>query len=453
MKWCFFLLLIMRLSGADLGSVPEAELRGLVAKKDLPAMIELADRQLFGKIMPFDQAFVLKTFQQGSEAGIARAHSGLALCYMWGVGMRKDLTPTPKLLEMAAKQDDPVGTYRLGLYHYYGTLMPRDQKQGMTLIENAIALGCEDAEVALARLSLIGDGIPKDQKDGLARLQRLADEKANPQAALILGDFHRGINSNEGRKDLALAKKYLLMAAEKNHAGAMVALGDMAMSNGGWDGKKPAKMEGEAWYRKAIARNSGDGMLKLAKMQQRDQTARQPGEDWYQLLLDADRVGHGPATQYLAEVNYHAAGYTYRDLDWSKTAYFHHKYIKDDYGGGNLHSSLHRLYEIYFEGGLGLDRDYKKCLEIAQPYFDYCDMANAYAGRILLHPDAPLGKTREHFIRGYACMLKAKAMQSHISDDALFVLRSRHGMTREEVSRAEELVRSGFPNPETPLLP
>jgi TPR repeat protein len=453
MKWFCFLLLVMRLSGADLGSLPEVELRGLVAKKDLPAMVELADRQLFGKIMPFDQAFVLKTFQQGSEAGIARAHSGLALCHMWGVGMKKDLAPTLKLLEKAAKQGDPLGTYRLGLYHYYGTLMPQNPQQGMALIQKAIDLGCEDAEAALARLILTGEGVPKNQKDGLARLQRLADEKGNPQAAMIVGDFYRGMNGNEGPKNPGLAKKYLLMAAEKNHAGAMVALGDIAMYNGGWDGKKPARLEGAGWYRKAIARNSGDGMLKLAKMQQRDQAVRLPGEDWYQLLLDADRVGNGSATQYLAEVNYHAAGYTYRDLDWSKTAYFHHKYIKDGYGGGDLHSSLHRLYEIYFEGGLGLDRDYKKCIEIAQPYFDYCDKANEYAGRILLHPDAPLGKTREHFIRGYACMLKAKAMHDHVSDGALFVLRSRHGMTRKEVARAEELVRSGFPNPHTPLLP
>jgi hypothetical protein len=40
-----------------------------------------------------------------------------------------------------------------------------------------------------------------------------------------------------------------------------------------------------------------------------------------------------------------------------------------------------------------------------------------------------------------------------ISDEALFVLRSRHGMTQGEVQRAEEMFRQGYPNPENPILP
>lgn len=77
-----------------------------------------------------------------------------------------------------------------------------------------------------------------------------------------------------------------------------------------------------------------------------------------------------------------------------------------------------------------------------------------YAGNILLHPEAPLGKTREHFIRGYACLLQARQFSpDHMSEDMLFVMRSRHGLTREEVAKAEALVAGRFLNGLNPILP
>jgi TPR repeat protein len=448
MKWCILLLMVMRLSGADLESLSEEELRARAAKDDLPAKIELAHRQLYGRVMPFDQKFVLETFRRGSEAGIARAHTGLANCHRWGVGMAYDDKPLRGLLEKAAEMGDAEGTFQLGTFHLKTATDASEAQRGVELIRKAAGMGWADADAYLANLMLTGGVVPPDKQAGLAKLHALAEKNGNAQAAVYLAFHYR-----EVAKDPKNADKFFRIAASQNHAAALIALGDKAMNNGGWKGNKAARQEGAEWYRKAIARNSGEGMRKLAMMQMRDTSVRKKGEDWYQLLLAADRVGHGDATLKLADVNYHAAGYTYRDLDWSKTAHYDRKYLAEWRGTSHPHIAIHRLLEMYFEGGLGLDRDFAKCLEIAQPYFDYCDVAAAYAGRILLHPDAPMGKTREHFIRGYACMLKAKSMHNHISDDALFVLRSRHGMTREEVARAEELFRSGFPNPETPLLP
>lgn len=440
--------MITRLWGAGLENLSEQELRARAATDDLPAKVELAHRQLYGKIMPFDQKFVLETFRHGSEAGIASAHTGLANCHQWGVGMVYDNKPTRALLEKAAEMGDAEGTFLLGTFFFKTAIHARDPQRGMEQIRKAAGMGWADADAYLARCMLTGDGVPMDTQAGLSKLHALAEEKDNTQAAVYLAFHYR-----DTVRDPKQSEKFFRIAAAKNHAAALIALGDKVMNNGGWKGNKAARQEGSEWYRKAVARNSGEAMRKLAMMQMRDTTVRKKGEDWYQLLLDADRVGHSEATLKLAEVNYHAAGYTYRDLDWAKTAHFDEKHLAEWRGTSHPHESIHRLLEIYFEGGLGLDRDFAKCLEIAQPYFDHCDVAATYAGRILLHPDAPMGKTREHFIRGYACMLKAKAMHDRISEDALFVLRSRHGMTREEVARTEELFRSGFPNPETPLLP
>ncbi len=368
--------------------------------------------------------------------------------------MPRNDKPVRELLEKAAAGGDAMGTLRLGEDLFAGWAGPRDPERGMELIHKAAAMGSKTAEAGLAARALLGEGVPKNRKEGLEKLHKLADEEDLGMAAFFLGLYYRGEFGPEDGKKPELARKYLLHAAEKNHAKAMVILGDLALYQGGSKGNAKLRLEAAEWYRKAVGRNSGEAMMKLSRLQQRDPKTRKEGEDWYQLLLGADRVGHGEATQYLGELHYHAMGYTYRDLDWSKSAYFHEKYLSDGFGGGNSHVSLHRLFEIYFEGGLGLDRDYKKCLELAQPYLDYCNAASLYAGRILLHPDSPMGNTREHYIRGYACLLKSATLEgSSVDEEVLFILRSRHGMTRWEIEQAKKLFRSGFPNASTPLLP
>lgn len=454
-------LVALPLWGADPQGLPEAELRSLVAKDDVPAMVELAFRIHDGEVMPFDVLFVVEAFKRGSEADITRAHVGLALCHRSGLVTPPDPAAVPVLLRKAADRKDPRGTYELGRCYLQGSLLPRDEREGVELIREAGRLGLETADVMLAALALTGDGVERNTEQALQQLRHHAVEKGSAFAATCLGFWHLGKYDDQMKRDPKLAKKYLLMAAEKNHAGAFVALGDMAMNNGGWNGNKAARQEGAKWYRLGVARYSAEAMRKLGSMQMRDTLVRKEGEDWYQLLLDADRLGDGVAADKLSEIHYHAPGYYFRDLDWKKSAFFGEKALASgDLEWNQAYMTVERLLKLYYEGGMGLERDFGKCLEIAQPHFENNKWAAAYAGRILLHPDAPMGRSREHFIRGYACLLKSRELHriyKHtiypFSDEAMFVFRSRHGMTREEIARAEELFRQGFPNPKTPLLP
>lgn len=449
---CFLFLVFIsgpRLPAApELWKASEKELRA-AAKDSLPAAVELAMRQLDGRISSLDKDFVFKTFQRGSEADITLAHTGLALCYLGGVGVEYNEKPVIDLLERAAAKEEPRAMFRLGVIV---SRMERNQGgpgRGLELLRKSAQKGNPNAQAELALQQFLQTSTAADEARAVAELQKLADEKKNADAAYLVGQYYRG----EGKKNPELAKKYLRMAAEKNHPGAMVALGDVAMGNKGWEGNKQARKEGSEWYRKAAARNFGSGMRKLAMMQMRDTSVRKPGEDWYQLLLDAVKTGDGEATLQLAKIHYHAPGYVFRDLDWSKSAYYHEKFIRDGRGTTDFHVSLHALFELYYKGGFGLDRNYDKCLELAVEYMDQCHMAPRYAGLILLRPDAPKGNTREHFIRGYACMLKYQQMEGKTDEHTLFLLRSRHGMTRDEVARAERMFSDGFPNSRTPLLP
>lgn len=426
----------------------EQELRA-AAKDTLPAAVELAMRQFDGRVVSFDKTFMLETFRRGSAADIPLAHTGLALCHLNGIGMEMNHDPVFGLLEKAAAKNEPKGMYYFGLIQMR---VARDQASfdlGLEWVRKAAQTGSPEARMELA--SVLLHGPPKQRNEGkaIAELQRLADQQENKYAAYVLGEYYRG----EEQKKPELAKKYLKMAAAKNHSNSLVALGDMAMNNGGWNGNKQARKEAAEWYRKAIARNSAPGMRKLATMQMRDTSIRKTGEEWYQMLLDADKAGDGEATLTLAKIHYHAPGYTFRDLDWSKSAHYHERFIRERRGTTDFHVSLHALFELHYKGGLGLDRNYDKCLELAAEYIDECHMAARYAGLILLRPDAPKGNTREHFIRGYACMLKYQQMEGKTDEHTLFLLRSRHGMTKEEIDRAKELFRNGFPNSRTPLLP
>ena len=340
---------------SELWKATEKELRA-AAKDSLPAAVELAMRQLDGRISSLDKDFVFKTFQRGSEADITLAHTGLALCYLGGVGVEYSEEPVIALLEKAAAKEEPRAMFRLGVIV---SRMERKQGgpgRGLELIRKAAQKGNPNAQAELAVQKLLGISAEPDEAGGLAELQKLADEKKNADAAYLVGQYYRG----EGKKNPELAKKYLKMAAEKNHPGAMVALGDVAMGKGGWEGNKQARKEGSDWYRKAAERNFGSGMRKLAMMQMRDTSVRKPGEDWYQLLLDADKAGDGEATLQLAKIHYHAPGYVFRDLDWSKSAYYHEKFIRDGRGTTDYHVSLHALLNCITKadsGSIGTTRN------------------------------------------------------------------------------------------------
>jgi TPR repeat protein len=435
---------------AEFAGIPDDVLR---QRDDLPALVELAARQLYGASVEMDQAFILETFRKGSEAGIPRAHTGLADCHLLGVATERDFARTIPLYQLAEKGGDPLGTLRLGENTLMGQGIPRDPARGIELIRKASGLGMKNADAVLALRTLLGEGLPPDRDAGLRRLHELAEQDGTALAAFFLGQFYRGDFAKDDH-DLAKAVRFFEIGAEKNHAASMVALGDFEKKSKKGSGQTDPKVAAADWYRRAVRRNSGDAMFKLAKMQQSNTKMRAKDEDWYQMLLDADRVGNIMATQYLGELHYHANGYTYRDLDWTKSAYYHHKYLNNDQDTSQRHISLNHLMEIYFEGGFGLKRDYGRCMEIAQDRVSSWSPAGYYAGRILLHAEAPMGATREHFIRGYACLLKSKTLEkSPVTDEILFILRSRHGLTREEVARAEELVRDGFPNRNLPILP
>ena len=465
------LLILFLVSGclhaAGVFDMSEVELRKQ-AEKDPEAMTELAWRVYTGKITPFDHKFIFETFTKAAEAGSARAEVGIGLCHKEAVHVMPSIKNAVPHFQKAVEMGNPQGMVELGICWIYGDGTPvKDTAKGMELLKRAADMGHPNGKVQYAYFTLNGLGDESQREASLELIKDFADNKGHARAAFFMGQYYKGYEIMRGEKKPELAKKYFLMAANGGDKMAMYQMGldeiAIAWKPGTGAAKQmEAKRKGVMWYRKAMALNHLEAKLKLSKVLSREKSLRLEGENWYAYLCEEADKGYRVAYKDLAFINYHAPGYAFRDLDWKLSAKCFEEIIKmtttqEEDGSWSLstdgHGALVYLMEIYFEGGLGQDRDIPKCMELAARYAHTNYRANSYAARILLHPEAPMGKTREHFIRGYACMIGARRSGHRISDDALFVLRSRHGLTREEVAKAEQLVSQGFPNGITPILP
>ena len=464
MKYLLLILCLLPLHAEDLSRFPEIDLRQRAVGGNMEACTELAFRYCDGHVVPFDPAFVFESFKKASAAGLARAHAGLGLCYSKGLGVDRDAKEALRLYQMAADAKDPRSLFSLGSAYCDGWGLPRDLQKGIELYQESARLGCDLGAAGLAWLSVQGEGVSKDVDGGLGELVRLSEANNSARAAFLLGLYYSGEMAFNKEPNPGLAWKYMTIAAERDNAVAMFKLAEWGKLP--VPGKKPDKafnlasrQESRAWYSKAAQRNHPEAMEHQAMDMMRNTNVREAGVDWYDYLERAAQAGDLHATLELGSVNYHAPGYNFRDLDWSKSAAYFQQYLDGmeerlpGQRSNTTHYCIHLLCRIYYEGGLGSNRDFNKCLAVAKPELGICELATAYSGLTLLHPDSPVGGTREHYVRGYACMLSARKMGYLISDKGIFQLRSRHNMTRQEVERAAQLSDGGFPNSTTPLLP
>ena len=334
MKSILMLLLCLPIFASDLSEVPEKDLRRQADGGDLHALTELAFRYQEGEIVPFDKPFIFAALTRAAEGGVARAYTGLGLCHAGCIGVAlRDDDEAGRYYQMAAEKKDPEGLYYLSRRYREGRSVPMDLVKAQELLEESANLDFRLAKVPLVRASLAGDGVPRDLK-ALDELILLAEDQKNAPAAYAVGMYYHGDTYSKGVQRPVLARKYLTLAADRRHAGAMLELAKMELTPP--RGKKmnanelrEARRKASVWYRKAAERNNPERMLRLARLLQRNANLRLEGEDWYRYLLTADQMGNDEATIELADINYHAPEYTYRDLDWSESAYYYQKYLND----------------------------------------------------------------------------------------------------------------------------
>ena len=96
-----------------------------------------------------------KYYQMAADAGNARAHWHLGLCYQNGIGVPKNMLTAQRMFLHAADDGFMEAEYAVGNFYYEGTCgFPDDEELGRKYLIRAAEKGHEQAREKLARLTI-----------------------------------------------------------------------------------------------------------------------------------------------------------------------------------------------------------------------------------------------------------------------------------------------------------
>lgn len=191
------------------------------------------------------------------------------------------------LLEEAVADDDPVGKFRLGEVLMEGRHIPRNPARAADLLEEAVDAGEDRAALPLARMRLLGDGIPVDRQGALALLDRV-ESKA---PAHVLVTLARALLDTDDAlpHDPRRARRLLERAAEAGRTTAHTTLGKLLAD--GAPGVPPDPTLAVHHLRVAAEAGNGEATRYMGHLLE-DQGRADDALDWF---LEAAARGHGHA--------------------------------------------------------------------------------------------------------------------------------------------------------------
>ena len=95
-----------------------------------------------------------KWFEIAANSGSTEAKAWLGACYLFGLGVKPDLSRGKDLIEAAANEGSPVGARFLGLMYQRGIALPRDFPKAISLLRKSKPRSCR-ASTASASSPLV----------------------------------------------------------------------------------------------------------------------------------------------------------------------------------------------------------------------------------------------------------------------------------------------------------
>jgi TPR repeat protein/membrane associated rhomboid family serine protease len=167
-----------------------------------------------------DYDLAAKYYQMASAKSHAWATNNLGVLYLSGSGVPKDRARGKELIQQAAGLHNQWAYLNLSdaafdksvsegidwlekggknqctvclieeaaIYHSGAYGVPRDSTKMLVLLNKAAALGDDDATLILARLYIVGDGVPQNSKTAFEMLKTLSDN-GNGDASTLLGEL------------------------------------------------------------------------------------------------------------------------------------------------------------------------------------------------------------------------------------------------------------------------
>jgi len=431
-----FILFLFLTSGAS-AATPKAEALMKKSKAgDLEATVELAHLSLLSQEgVEYDQKFIFETFTKGAAAGNARAHYGLAKCYVLRVGTDRDEKLALKHAQISADKGDPQGIRYLGNCYLYSRGMDKPNTlKGVALLKKSIAMGNPMAEYTYAFYLTRNCKDQKSNREGL-KIARSLIERKQPDGMHLMGTlYHDG--SGGLPRDRKQAMKHYRMAAALNHPGGLHQVGNMLLQ----DGKS---QEAIGWLVKALNRGSLDSEWALSKILRKDpELESEPGQWLYYAERAAER-GNKYAQDSVAQYYYNKAPKNKRD--WVKAV----KYALLAAKQGQCHC-WDWLASMYMRGEHGLKKNLPLSIEYSSNHFQHKHNSAASVGHALLMK--PYRNKKIYRIKGYAALLAANKRGAKFDDNYLKDMARQGNVTASEIKEAKALAETKFPKPGDVIL-
>lgn len=193
-----------------------------------------------------------------ADEGNAMAQDILALRYVNGEGVPKNLEEAYKWFRRAALLGYATSQYNLGLLYQQGMGVEKDLSEAARWFKEAAAQEHAAAQVKVAEMHQSGKGLPQSDRQAFIWFRKAASN-GSIQAAYELGLIYQYAHGTD--RDEKKFVEYYLKAAQGGHVLAQIAMGNLYDA-----GEGVPKDDGESirWYRRAANQGNPAAQNNLA---------------------------------------------------------------------------------------------------------------------------------------------------------------------------------------------
>ena len=220
-------------------------LQSSAEKGDVDAMYRIAVRLRTGDGVQKDEKKAFQWFEKAYNAGYRAAAFDLAMCYKKEIGTERNISKALELLQIGVKDEDVHAIYELGMCHFYGHGVPRNEIEGAKLFKQGSDEKFQfgDCENMYGYCLETGKGCKTDKQKAL-EFYRLASDHGSPEGMYNYADmFHHGLNVP---KDIVEACHLYWLAGKAGHLDAFYSLTEIYHN-----GEGPVKMNKDLCVRAA----------------------------------------------------------------------------------------------------------------------------------------------------------------------------------------------------------
>jgi TPR repeat protein len=172
--------------------------------------------------------------------------------------LKGDFKTAQARLSEVALAEHPVALYYLGIMHIRGLGVPRDERKGLAMVQRAAAADERRALTLLGAMHFSGGIAPRDHTRALALFRRAA-EREDAAAQHWLGTFYQGGLADLG-KDEPVAFQWFEKAARQEFAPAMYQVGRAIDRGLGVEKNERTAVD---WYKRCAEKRESNCLMAL----------------------------------------------------------------------------------------------------------------------------------------------------------------------------------------------